>query len=384
MVAEQVLTALRDLGPTIRERGAEIERARRLPPDIADALRRTRIFTLSVPRALGGGEAAPAALLRAAETVAAADGSAGWCAMVGIGNNIAAGYMDEAGAREVFADPTAPTAGIAAPSGAAVPADGGVRVSGRWAFASGITHCDWVWCGCLMMQNGQPRMTASGPEIVHVCLPVGDVTIADTWHVSGLRGTASQDFSANDVFVPGARVFALLDPARHRPEPLYQMPPLALFVYQLAAVSLGIARAALDEAAALAQEKVPTLYREPLADRAAFQMELAHAEVALGSARSFLYDCVDVVWQAVCAGREPSPRELALGRAAATHAVETGGRVTAQAGRLAGGTAIYDTSTLQRRVRDAEAITHHFTVAPHTWEEAGRVLLGRPPVAPVF
>ena len=110
-----VSTALAALLPTIRTRRQEIEQARRMPPDLAAALRKTGVFTLSVPRAIGGLEATPVDLMKTIETVAAADGSAGWCTMVGLGNNIAAGYMDERGAKEVFADPTAPSAGIAAP-----------------------------------------------------------------------------------------------------------------------------------------------------------------------------------------------------------------------------------------------------------------------------
>ena len=255
-----VSTALAALLPTIRTRRQEIEQARRIPADLAAALRTTGVFTLSVPRAIGGHEATPVELMKTIETVAAADGSAGWCTMVGLGNNIAAGYMNESGAKEVYADPTAPSAGIAAPAGKAVRVDGGVRVNGRWPFASGITHCDWVWAGCLVMDNGRPRMTPMGPEIVHVCMPLRDVEVHDTWHVSGLCGTGSHDFSAADVFVPDRRIFALLDPSGHRMEPLYQMPPLGLFVYQLVSVSLGIARAALDELVTLAQTKVPSLY----------------------------------------------------------------------------------------------------------------------------
>src|SRR5690606_19920533 len=127
--------------------------------------------------------------MRAIETVAAADGSAGWCAMIGISGNMAAGYMNETGAREVFGDPSAPSAGIAAPSGAAVVMDGGLRVTGRWAFASGINHCRWVWAGCMITENGRPKMTPHGPETTHVFMPVSEVAIDDTWHVSGLCGT---------------------------------------------------------------------------------------------------------------------------------------------------------------------------------------------------
>ena len=370
--------------PVIRSRREEIEQARRMPRDLVDDLRRAGIFRLTVPRVLGGDEAAPADVMRAIETVATADGSAGWCVMIGISGNSVAGYMNESGAREVFADPSAPTAGLAAPAGAAVRADGGVRVSGRWPFASGITHCGWVWAGCLVMDGGQPRMTPHGPEIIHVCMPVSQVEIHDTWYVSGLCGTGSHDFSAADVFVPDRRIFALLDPAGHRPEPLFQMPPLSLFVSQLASVSLGIARAALDELTELAQTKAPSLYTAVLADKAVPQVELARAEGALGAARAFLYETVDDMWQAVSAGRQPSMRQLALVRIACNQVVETAASVAKAANTLAGGSSIYTRSPLQRHARDAEAVTHHFTVAPHAWEEAGRVLLGRPPSVAVF
>jgi indole-3-acetate monooxygenase len=368
----------------IRVRREEIEEARRLPADLVETIRGTGMFALSVPRALGGWEASPADILHAVETVAAADGSTGWCAMIGVANNLSAGYMNETGAREVYADPYAPSAGIAAPAGAAVRVDGGVRVSGRWPFASGITHCDWLWAGCMVMENGRPRTTAMGPEIIHVCVPVRDVEIHDTWHVSGLCGTGSNDFSIHDAFVPEQRIFALLDPTGHRPEPLFQLPPLNWFVSQVVAVSLGIARGALDELLELAQTRAPTLSRDVLADRPVAQIEFARAESTLGAARAFLYDTVDDIWQTVCAGSHPTPQQRARNRIAAVNAAEAGASVARTAHVLAGGGSIYRSSALQRHMRDAEAITHHFTVAPHVWEDAGRIFMGREPTTPVF
>ena len=384
MDPDTILQEVRDLLPAIRARRQEIEQARRLPRDLVDSLRATGVFRLGVPRAVGGLEATPSDLMRAAETLSSADGSTGWCAMVAIGNNVAAGYMPEAGAREIFADPGAPSAAIAAPSGAATRVKDGLRVSGRWSFASGITHCDWVWAGCMVMENGKPYLTEQGPEIVHVGMPVSDLAIHDTWYVSGLCGSGSHDFSADGLFVPERRTFRLLDPSGHRSEPLYRMPPMGLFVYQVACVSLGIARGALDELAESAQSKVPSLYREVLAEKPVAQVELAHAEAALGGARSFLYQTVEEMWDTVRAGREPTGRQVALGRIAANHAAETGAAVALMANRLGGGSTIYSTASLQRHARDAEAVTHHFTVAPHVWEEAGRVLLGRKPNAAAF
>jgi alkylation response protein AidB-like acyl-CoA dehydrogenase len=234
------------------------------------------------------------------------------------------------------------------------------------------------------MDDGKPRMTEHGPDILHVWMPTNEITIHDTWHVSGLCGTGSNDVSAAGVFVPERRTFRLLDPSGHRPEPLYQTPPITQFVYQLVGVSLGIARAALDEFTELAQSKVPTMYQNVLADKAMVQVELARAEASLGSARAFVYEVLEEMWDTVTAGRAPSARQVAIARAAAIHAIGVANTVAGTVNTLAGGSSIYTKSSLQRHARDAEAVTHHFTVAPHVWEEAGRVLLGRTPIVPAF
>jgi alkylation response protein AidB-like acyl-CoA dehydrogenase len=375
---------LQQLLPAIRARRDEIEHARRLPRELVNMLRETGIFSLEVPRSIGGQEATPMDIMRAIETVATADGSTGWCVGLAMANNGASGFMDESGAREVFADPSAPTAGIFAPIGAAVRMDGGVRVNGRWPFASGITHCDWVWAGCLVMVNGQPNMTPHGPEMIHVFMRTSEVEIHDTWFVSGLCGTGSNDVSAKDVFVPEKRIFAIGDPARARPEPLYRQPPLGAFVSHVAAVGLGIARGALDELTELAQSKVPTFSMAPLAEKPVAQVELARAEAALAAARAFFYETVADIWRTVHDGEQPTPRQIALNRIAALNATEVSASVTRVTNVLAGGSSIYSKTSMQRHMRDAEAITHHFTVAPHVWEDAGRVFMGRAPAAPMF
>jgi alkylation response protein AidB-like acyl-CoA dehydrogenase len=370
--------------PAIRARREDVERERRLTREVARALHETGIAGLEVPRALGGFEAEPAEILRAIELVSRADGSTGWCIAQSVVTGGCAGYMDEAGAREVFADPTALTAGVTAPSGGAQRVEGGVRVSGRWQFASGIHAAEWVFVGCMVMENGQPRMTAQGPEIVYAFLPAKAFEIHDTWFVSGLCGTGSNDVSVKDAFVPSSRIFTLGAPAASRSEPLYRMPPFGWYVAHVAAVALGIARSALDELTALAQSRVPTFSVAVLADRPAAQLGLARGEAALGAARAFLHASIEELWQAVKAGEQPTQRQVAQSRIAAAHACEVGASVTRSAGVLAGGSAIHASSSLQRHLRDADAVAHHFSVSPHVWEDAGRVFMGRSPLAPMF
>jgi alkylation response protein AidB-like acyl-CoA dehydrogenase len=236
----------------------------------------------------------------------------------------------------------------------------------------------------MVMENGQPRMTAMGPEIINVFVPTSEVEIHDTWHVSGLCGTGSNDISIKDVLVPERRTFILGDPARRRPEPLYRLPMVGAFVSHVAAVSLGIARGALDELIELAQTKVPTFSTVAMAEKPLAQVEVARAETALAAARAFFYETVEELWRIACAGGEPTMRQIALNRTAAANATDTAAAVTRTVNTLAGGSSIYTASALQRHMRDAEAISHHFTVAPYVWEDAGRVFMGREPAAPIF
>ena len=203
METSAVSKGIRDLLPGIRARRDEIEKARRMPRDLVDQIRKTGVFTLGVPRSVGGQEASPLDLMRAVEAVASADGSAGWCTMIGCsGPRLrihARGRSEGSVSRPDGADGRDRGA-----TGAAIRGDGGVRVNGRWSYASGITHCDWVFAGCLVMENGQPRMTPHGPEIIHVWLPVANVTIHDTWYVSGLCGTGQQRLQRDRCLRPSS------------------------------------------------------------------------------------------------------------------------------------------------------------------------------------
>ena len=249
--------------------------------------------------------------------------------------------------------------------------EGGLRVSGRWSFCSGISHSQWLFAGCMLdSQEG------SGQPILRVvALPKGELEILDTWHTSGLRGTGSHDAVANELFVPERHVLALLDGAPRVDAPLYRFPIFGFFALSIAAAALGNARGAIDDLSELAGAKAGQGSSRVLAERPATQAAVGEAEAALRAARSLYYEAIGEAW-AAAQDDGPVPEHLRLGlRLAATHAVRASADVARSMYDLGGGTAIYEDSPLQRRFRDAHTATAHFQV------ESGDLGAGRSPAA---
>jgi len=371
------LEAARELAPRAAALAPEAESARRVPASLSRKLAAAGLYRLCVPGSLGGGEAPPQELLAVVEELARGDAAAGWCVAVCATAGMLAAYLEPDAANEVFADPAGVVGGVFAPMGRAATADDGLTVSGRWRFCSNVDNCDWLMGGCVVLDGEQPRLLESGrPDIRLVLMPAPSVEVIDTWSVSGLRATGSHDIAVDGLGVPLARSASLLtDPPRER-GPLYAFPPFGLLAASIAAVGLGIARGALDDLAELAGVKTPTLSTRKLAERAATQSGVARAEAALRAARSLLFEATEAAWNAAVAGAE-IPVELRAGlRLASTYAIEAAATTVDAAYSLAGGSAIYETSALQRRFRDVHAATQHMLVGPATWELSGRSLLG--------
>ena len=386
MTGKSFATKLNELLPKIKGRREEIEEGRRMPKDLVADMAAAGVWKAGFATDLGGDGASIPDLMRVHEKIAAADGSAGWIAMICGGGADVAPKMTEEGIKEVFADPSQPTAAAIPPKGVAVPADGGFMFSGTWPFASGVTHVDWVAAGCVILYDGQPRMTPMGlPELVWGFLPVTEIEIHDTWYVNGLKGTGSNDFTGKDVFVPAHRTFHMFDPTNwSRPEDPATRTDIAGFAAMVANVGLGIARGAIDELIELAGGKMPTMSMTSLANKPSTQIEVARLEAKLGGARAFLYDSVEDLWDTLLTGEKFTPRQNALVRLAASEAARVGAAVANRVSTIAGGTSLYLKSPIQRMQRDADAVTHHFVLAPSVLEDAGRVLLGMEPTSPVF
>jgi alkylation response protein AidB-like acyl-CoA dehydrogenase len=366
-VDDEIQGVAREIAGLARELAPETERGRRLSDDLVSRLRASGLMLGGAPREVGGLELAPSVLLRAAEEIARGDASAGWCVSIAATSSLLAAYLPPESRTELFDDPQLIAAGVWAPRGKGRPVDGGVVVSGRWPYCSGITHSALFFAGCIVGDGPTPNVIA---------IPQEELEIVDTWQTLGLRGTGSHDSVADELFVPAARVFSLFDgPVLDRP--LYRFPVFGYFALSIGAAALGNARGAIDEFAELAASKVGQGSTRTLAQRSATQSAVAAAEASLRAARALYYEAIEAAWQAAH-DEEPVPvaRRNDL-RLAATHAVRTSAEVVRSVYDLGGGTAVYDDSPLQRRFRDAHTATAHFQVNAASREVPGRVLLGQ-------
>ncbi len=373
--------------PLVQANAARMEEARSLSPEVVAAMADAGVFRMCVPTEYGGpAEADAVEEVRVFEALSAADGATGWCAMIAGGTPLLTAFMPEAGVKEIYADgPDVVCGGGFAPTGTAIPVEGGYQVSGKWSFASGIAHTSWLFAGCLLIEDGRPRMLPNGmPDLMHVFVPTAEATVLDTWYVAGLCGSGSNDFTLENVFVPEQRTLRLFGRESLRSEPIHRIPLLPLFASHTAAVAMGIARAALDEIGRLAREKTPTMSMQPLAERPTVQLGMADAEAGLRSARAFLFGSLEDAWNTVSAGETVSGEQHMLLRLAGVHATRASAAAVDFAYTAGGGTSLYRKSPLQRYMRDVHAVTQHIIVAPQTFTDAGRVLVGLDPGTPVF
>lgn len=367
--AAPLMDAVRALRPLVLEHAEAGEKARRIAAPVLDALKSAGVFHMLVPHALGGGEVHPTEMLAILEELGAADASTSWIAMIGSSGAMTCAYLEDAAAREILGDGRSEIAGVVAPKGTATPVAGGFRVTGQWPFASGCQTSQWIGLSCMTQMDG-------APAVLYATVPTSEIEIHDTWDVSGLRATGSHDVSADDIFVPESRAFYFLATRPKHPGHLYAFSMRGLLAVAVASVALGVGRGALDDLREIAGAKTPTGRNKPLVDWAITQVEYAQAEAALRSGRAFLIEAIDSMWDTVAAGGHTTDEQKALVRLAATTATLGAVKAVDTAYNLAGGSAIYAKSALQRRFRDVHALTAHVMVGTSSLEAAGRALLG--------
>ena len=378
-IPNTVLAAVQPLLPELAARAGEMEVVRRLPADLAQKLAQAGVFRMVTPAQFGGLQYSPRQICDAVAALAEANASAGWCAMIGATTSMNAAYMDPDMAAEIYADPDTITGGVFAPMGKAVREGDHYRVSGRWQWGSGSANCSWLCGGCTIWENGEMKRLPSGaPDARMMVFPASEATLHDTWHVMGLKGTGSGDIEVKDILVPVGRSVSLVSDTPLETGALFKFPAFGLLALGVSAVALGNARGALDAFKVLATQKKSQGSAKTLAERQVMQAAFAKSESAWRAARAYLFDEIDKVW-AIAEAPGPIPMQARADlRLACTHMTRTGADICRALYDLGGGAALFESSDLQRRFRDAHAITQHIVTAPATYELTGRILFDLP------
>ena len=377
---QTVISRAEALRPAVEAAASEIEETRRLPPALLDKLHEARLFRLLLPRACNGVETDPVTFFHVIEAIARSDASTAWCLSQAGGCAMAAAYLDLPVAQAIFGDdPRAVLAWGPGPRVKAVECEGGYKVTGVWAFASGGRHATWLGAHCpIYKADGTPRLDAASRQVERTMLVrTGDVQWTDIWNVVGLRGTASDQFALNDHFVRADHSITRdFERECHEPGPLYRMSASTCYQVGFAGVALGIARGALDNFIDVARNKVPRGKKSPIRDNAVVQTNLAQAEISIRSARAYLLQSMAAIWKDLSAGNTITVEQRITIRGAATNAIHKGREAVDFAYNAAGATAIFENHPLERRFRDIHTVTQQLQGRLSHFETVGAWMLG--------
>jgi alkylation response protein AidB-like acyl-CoA dehydrogenase len=381
--ADEVLEKVEALAPEIRARAGEAEALRRMPLDLVGKLKDAGVFRMYAPRSHGGLELDLPEGLKVIQAVARIDGSAGWAVMIGSASAPILSRMPRETFDAIFAQngPDLIQAGLAgAPRGRAERVEGGYRVSGEWPFSSGCEHADFIIGACIVTENGEPvpGPVEGGPPLVRIVgLPASAWTIQDTWTVAGLKATGSHTTALKDVFVPEAQTLELGGPTC-LPGPLYAgLGPWIPLMH--GAFAVGMARGMVDDLTATARTGRRQLFaRAAMQESPIYQYELGALEAEAAAAEALLYARADLQWGRAKRGElgPASQPDSLLAGVWVTHAAL---KVCDAGFTLAGASALYDTSPIQRRLRDMNAAAQHAVVQKQNYQGIGGLLLSPPP-----
>jgi alkylation response protein AidB-like acyl-CoA dehydrogenase len=365
----------------VRAEAAESERLRTMTDAIVDEMWASGLMTALGPREAGGIEPSLAEMIETWIEMAWQDGSFGWIGIANLPSRFAAAtYLTDEGFAEVFTahDNHVTMGGQFFPNGQGTVVDGGYRLSGSWSFGSGVGHSQYVAAGFFPMDNGEMRWISEGiPDMQVAVVPREEIQFNDGWHVQGLKGTGSYDYSADDVFVPANRTFGLFDrEPRRGTSPAARMGLMPVTAAGHAAWALGVAKSMLDDVTELAATKFRMSDMASLASRPTFQKGLAHHVSAWRAARLLVLDAFTAAESAVAAGADLTPTLRADMRAAAVFATDTARESAEWAHLVAGTSSIREGSRLERAFRDIYTGTQHAFISEKVAMDSAQIWLG--------
>lgn len=384
--ASDAVKRARALAPLLAAEADAIERDRQLTPKVVAALTEGGFYKLLLPKSTGGTEVPPAVFLGVLEEIAKGDASTAWClGQCGVCAMVAA-YLDPAIAHEIFDPPQAILAwGATAGEARAVP--GGYRTTWRWHFASGSRQASWIGAHVQIVEpDGKKRLRPNGKIAARTILfPRSSATFHDVWDVVGLKGTGTDDYAVEDLFVP-EKYSALRDDTSEQREsgPLYKISSSMMYGLSFAAIALGVARATLDAAIETARGKQSRDLKTGMKHNNVVQANIGRGEARLRAVRAYLFSTLAEVWRELEAGKPlTTDHRLAL-RLASTWTIHQSAEVVDAAYHMAGATAVFHAQPFERRFRDIHAIAQQIQARDIHYESVGQILLGLDPDATVF
>jgi indole-3-acetate monooxygenase len=397
LLRDELLAGIRSHREQFESAGDRAEELRTLPHDAVATLRELGLFWLKTPAELGGTPLPPVEFSDVIEELAYIDTSTAWAAMIGAGcNGLAGGWLPEAGARRIFGDGTAPAAtgargrqlpviaGQLAPRGTGTPVAGGFLVHGRWGFSSGIVHADWLIGAFKSSRAAASRAEAGGADdeaastgfgrMVVFTIPKDEAEVIDNWHVAGLQGTGSLDFSVDGIFVPAELTYELGSPAV-RGGDLFRLGMPAFVSNEVPPLAIGLARRAIDDITELATHTARFPGGPTVSERAVFHHELGRAEVRVRAARAVHREAMAAAFASATADGAPSEEQQLAVTTASVYAVETCADVVSDLFKFGGGRALALANPMQRHLRNVLAARQHVALSEENYEAAGRYLL---------
>ncbi len=376
-----VLEAARGLGPEIRAAAPEIDRRRRLPPGLLDALHEHKLFRMLLPRPYGGLETPPPTFFKTISEVARHDGSTAWCLCQANGCAMAAAYLAPEIAEEMWGgDPAAVLAWGPGPAEARM-VEGGYRADAKIAFASGARHATWLGAHMPVVDDsGERQRMADGSTLVRTFLmPASTIEIEDIWDTIGLRGTASDGYTLKDRFVPEAYTTVRdHEDWRQYEAPLYLFLSMNMYAMGFAGTALGIAEGVLDAFLALAQDKTPRLHKSRLADNDLVHYDTAQAVARIRSARAFVLSEVEDIWDGAQNAERLEIEDRVRIRLASTFAIHEAKTAADMLYDAAGASAIFAGADFERRFRDLHSVTQQLQGRKSHFRTVGAFLMGHP------
>jgi alkylation response protein AidB-like acyl-CoA dehydrogenase len=378
---DRVVGLARGMRDLVQAEAAESERNRTLTPAVVKEMWTSGLMSAFNPCAAGGVEPSFSEMIETWIEMAWQDGSFGWIGIANMPSSFAAAaYLPDDGFAEVFTahDNRVTMGGQFFPNGQGTVVEGGYRLTGSWSFGSGTGHSEYVAAGFFPMEDGEMRWISEGvPDMQVAVVPREEVSFNDGWFVQGLKGTGSYDYSADDIFVPTHRTFALFsrDPLRGS-SPATRMGLMPVTAAGHASWALGVAKSMLDDVRELAATKYRMSDMASLASRPTFQKGLAQHVSAWRAARLLVLDAFTTAESAVAAGEDLSPALRADMRAAAVYATDVARGCGEWAHLVAGTSSIREGGRLERAFRDIYTGTQHAFISEKVAIDAAQIWLG--------